>query len=354
MPAVECPGRAAYQHTVECAAAAVPVELFRDSTILVTGATGLIGGALVRVFMYLNRVQGANIKLLCPVRSIEKARQVLEGVFGRKELNVFEADIEQPLELFGEIDYIVHGAAITASRLLVSTPVEAIKSSVAGTLNLLDLAREKQVRGMVYLSSMEAFGVTDPGLDWVTEEQLGYIDLSSVRSCYGESKRMCEMACRAYQSEYGVPVSCIRLAQTFGAGILQSEGRVFKQFAAAALRGENLVLHTRGESTGNYVHIADALSAILMLLYRGTPGETYTCAGDECCVKIKELARLTSDLLSGGRSAVVIDIPEDAAKLGYAPDVKMRLSNAKLKAAGWRPRFGLADMIRDLGEDMAQ
>ena len=91
----------------------------------------------------------------------------------------------------------------------VKEPVETISSIFDGTRNVLDFAKEMKVKSMVYLSTMEVYGI--PSVDKVSENDYGYLDLSSVRTCYPEAKRLAENLCVSYLSEYGVPVKIARL-----------------------------------------------------------------------------------------------------------------------------------------------
>jgi len=351
----ECPGRTRFQKDLEYAAmGAYDFDLLKNSTVLVTGATGLVGGALVRAILCANRIRGLNARVLAPVRSLEKAKKALSGCFDRPEIRVFEADIMSPMLLHEPIDYIVHAAGVTTSKLFVTQPVETIRVSVLSCMSLLELAREKNVRGMVYLSSMEAFGVTDPALPMVSEEQIGYINPQSVRSSYSESKRMAECLCASFAHEYGVPVRAARLAQTFGAGVGEGESRAFMQFAKSALSGENIVLHTKGESYGNYVYTADCVLALLMLLTRGENGGVYTVSNESACVRIRDLASIAAETLSDPPVSVIFDIPDDPLKFGYAPDVKMHLSSKKMQALGWQAKTQLTDMFRFMAEDLSE
>lgn len=99
---------------------------------------------------------------------------------------------------------------------------------------------------------MEVYGSFTEANHNVTETELGYINPLAVRSNYPESKRLCENMCVAYYPEYKVPVKIACLLQTFGAGILSGENRVFAQFAKNAIEGKDIVLHTKGLSEGNY------------------------------------------------------------------------------------------------------
>lgn len=145
-----------------------------------------------------------------------------------------------------KVDYIFHCASVTASKVMINNPVETLLTSIDGTKNVLNFARESSCKSVVYVSSMEMYGSFAEANNNVTETELGYINPLAVRSNYPESKRLCENMCVAFWSEYGVPVKIARLSQTFGAGILSGENRVFAQFARSAIEGKDIVLHTRG------------------------------------------------------------------------------------------------------------
>ncbi|MBO4336566.1 MAG: NAD-dependent epimerase/dehydratase family protein [Lachnospiraceae bacterium] len=330
----------------DIAAKPLPFERMKGSTIVVTGATGLVGSMLVRSLACINRVHGLGMTIIPLIRSLKKA----EGMFGqllyRKDIRVICADVTDPLDIEGSVDFIIHCASVTASKTFVSKPVETIETSIRGTENILKLAREKQIKSMVYISSMEAFGITDPGLDRIREEDLGYIDVTNVRSSYSEGKRMCELLCTCYAYEYGVPVKAARLAQTFGAGVPAEESRVFAQFIKSAMAGEDIVLHTRGESFGNYCYTADAVYGILTILLLGEHSNVYTVVNPETTIRIKDMAAMVAESFSQGRSKVVFDIPVDAGMYGYAPDVTMHLCADKLMTLGWKPVYGLYDMYK--------
>ena len=322
----------------------LPFEEFRNSSFLITGATGLIGSLLVRTLLYCNRVHDLKLKIYAVVRNVEKAR----GIFGADtaELEYVVADLAgDEVEGSFDCDYVIHAAAVTTSKLMVSDPVGTIRTAIDGTEKLLKLAVEKKAKSFVYISSMEVYG--QPKTEGKTaEKDLGYIDIGTVRSCYPEGKRMCECLCNAYASQYGLNVKSARLAQTFGAGILPTENRVFAQFAKSAMNGEDIVLHTTGESEGNYVYTADAVRAILLLLVKGASGEAYNIANEESHTTIRNMAELVAEKIAGNVIRVVLDIPEDGSSLGYAPPVKMWLDASKMRALGWKPEVSLTDSYR--------
>lgn len=329
----------------------LPFEEMYGKTVLVTGATGLVGSQTMKALLTMNDICGADIHIIGIVRNRDKAERIFREM-ETDNLEYVTQDITEKIAVSGNVDYIIHAASPTSSKFFVDCPVETILAAVNGTNRILELAKEKEVRGMVYLSSMEAFGITDSRLECVREENLGYIDILNVRSSYSEGKRICECLCASYAKEYGVNVKIARLAQTFGAGILPEENRVFAQFARSAMKGEDIVLHTEGKSVGNYCYTRDVIKGILLLLIRGKKGEAYTVANGNSSMAIRDMAKLVAEKIADKPIKVVFDIPADAHVYGYAPDVKMKLNSDKLQALGWKPEVSLEDSYRRMIKSM--
>jgi dTDP-glucose 4,6-dehydratase len=322
-----------------------PLEDLKGSSVLITGATGLIGSLLVRTLACANRLKSLDIKVLALVRSEKKARAVFGELLDRGDVGVILGDVNSELSVEEPVDYILHGASPTSSKYFVESPVETIMTAIGGTRNILELARTKKVKGMVYLSSLEVYGVPDTKGGTVKEEDYGYIDPLSVRSSYSEVKRMAECLCASYAKEYGVPVKVARLSQTFGAGVTYEDGRVFAEFARCAVEKKNIVLHTAGNTLRTYCYTGDAASALFTILVKGEAGSAYNVTNKNTAVTIKEMAQIVCDTFPESGISVEFDLPEDLASFGYNPEMVIRLDTTRLEGLGWKAAVDLSDMF---------
>ena len=326
-------------------------DMLKDKSVLVTGATGLIGSQIVMSLLNASAEKDLNIKVLAAVRNKDKAEKIFKYA-DKNTLKFVVQDILQPFDIPDSVDYIIHGASMTSSKDFVDYPVETIKTALVGTENILNLAKEKNIKGMVYLSSLEVYGVVDFSIDKVDEKMFGMIDPMSVRSSYSEGKRMVECLCASYASEYDIPIKVARLCQTFGPGVSYSDNRVFAQFARSVIEGNDIVLKTDGSTERNYCYIRDAISGILTVLLKGETGEAYNVANKNTLITIRGMAEMLIDMYPESKTKLVFDIADDITKLGYNPKVKMNLDTSKLEALGWSAKVDLKDMFENLIESM--
>lgn len=325
----------------------------QGKTVLVTGATGLIGSQVVGALLSMNRLRSTGVKVIAFARSREKAEKVFGTLLEGEDLSLALGDVNQPISLEEPVDYIVHGASATSSQYFVSHPVETISTALDGTRHVLELAKQKQVRGLVYLSSLEVYGTPAADAGLIGESYSGYLDPLQVRSSYSEGKRMAECLCAAYASEYGIPVKVARLSQTFGPGVAYNDGRVFAEFARCAIEGRDIVLHTAGNTVRSYCYSRDAVNALLYILLRGNSGEAYNVTNMDTAVSIREMALLVCGLNEKGKIQLQFDMPENLASFGYNPEMVIRLDSRKLQSLGWHAEVGLQEMFRRLIGSMA-
>ena len=327
------------------------------TTFFITGATGYIGSALVRFLLGQEQktTEYSRCCIIAPVRDMDKAFRMFPAGVSFLQTDLCDKRcVEQLLSNVGSgVDYVIHCASVTASAEMIAHPVEVTESIINTTQNILKFARRIPLKSMVYLSSMEVYGsiVCRDG-QRVKEEEVcrGELEVLKTRSCYPLGKRMAENICYSYYKEYGVPVKIARLAQTFGGKLQETDNRVFAQFARAAKNGKDIVLHTRGNSMGNYCDIEDAVKGIMTILEQGTDGEAYNVVNEENTMTIRQMAELVANQVAGGKIKVVYDIADDN-HYGYASDTGLRMSGEKLRTLGWQPRKSLKEMYCDIFAD---
>lgn len=309
-----------------------------NASFLITGATGLIGSSLIRCLLALDK----SIHIIAPVRNKGKAMAMFDDLFHQVEW--MECDLAScDYDYVGKVDYIIHCAAPTSSKFFVDCPVETIRVIFEATASLLNYAHCQNVKGFVYLSSLEVYGSGLPGKK-ITEGMQGYWDVMSVRSSYPVAKRAVENLCCAYASEYGVPIKVARLTQTTGSGIAKDDNRVIAQFAKLAAKGEDIVLHTTGESARPYCYTTDCVSALLYILLKGKNGEAYNVANENTYISARGMAEFLRDNFNPSID-VRVELNDN---LGYAPVSKLDLSTEKLRALGWQPRYDMKQLFERL------
>ena len=272
----------------------------------------------------------------------------MKVVFGAecRAIDAIECNLETfDYDAIGDVDYVFHFAAPTASKYMVSHPVETANTIYGITDRLLRYASTHKIQGFVFLSSMEVYG---SGLDnsIVTEDLQGYLNIQDVRSSYPIAKRAAENLCYLYAKEYAVPVRIARLAQTSGAGVDDSDNRIINQFTRLAALKQDIVLHTTGESARPSCYTFDCITALLYIMLKGTDGEVYNVANSATYISVRGFAEYIRDNFVPS-IRVVIDINEN---MGYPPPSKLNLSTAKLEALGWKPQYSLHDIIQRMIE----
>uniref|UniRef100_I5AW65 Nucleoside-diphosphate-sugar epimerase n=1 Tax=Eubacterium cellulosolvens (strain ATCC 43171 / JCM 9499 / 6) TaxID=633697 RepID=I5AW65_EUBC6 len=324
-------------------------ERFRDTTILITGATGLIGSNFVHALAYNSREKDLNMKLILPVRNESLAKEL----FGDCPVEIFHYELGDVLGLDVPVDYVVHLASPTSSKFFMEKPVDTILANLEGNRALLDWAAAHPVKKYVELSTMEVYGFPSKGHK-VKEYELGAFETMNARNSYPIAKQAAEALCNGYYVQYGVPAVILRATQTFGPGVKYEDGRVFAEFMRCAVEKRDIVLKSDGSTERCYLYTADAVSAILVALLKGEPGQAYTVANKDTYCSIREMAELVAEEIAGSRIKVIFDIAEDVEKLGYAKTLYMDLDTGKMEALGWRSSCDLRQMYERMIESMQE
>ena len=326
------------------------LERLRDKTILVVGATGLVGGCIVDVLM---QNPARCYKVIAAGRNKERAQQKFAAYWEDESFFFAKIDVTQPViksmngmmvesvydELAEGADYIIDAASNASPNFFSREPVEVMKANINGVSHLIEYGLRHRMKRMVYVSSGEIYGEGD-GSEF-TEKSSGYVDCASVRACYPSSKRAAETLCMAYGAEYDADVVIARLSHTYGPGFTESDNRVYAQFIRNVLKGEDIVLKSKGEAFRSWLYVVDAAHAILRLLLDGERGNAYNVAHSESNISIRQLAEL---IARKANRKVVFDIPEEDAQQGNTtPITKATFNTDKLKALGWRPLFDVEE-----------
>ncbi|RGW18777.1 NAD-dependent epimerase/dehydratase family protein [Ruminococcus sp. AF13-28] len=315
-------------------------DSLKYKTILVTGATGLIGSTLIKTLIYVSQKKNLEISIMGIYRNEKKLERVYKDIDIKKVIFV-KGDVLNFPNIKEEVDYVVHAANPTSSKFFISYPVETIDTAVNGTYNALEFAKRKNVSSFVYLSSMEVYGIPSRGTK-INENNAGQFDTQKIRNCYPLSKQLCENLCSSFAMEYDLNVKNVRLTQTFGPGVEVDDGRVFAEFARCALRKKDIVLKTKGKTERSYLYTIDAVVGILLVMLKGEKGQSYNIANEKSYCSIYDMARMIGD-----NYGIKVKIDEqDISQMGYADILYMNLDTSKIKQLGWKAKYELSDMFR--------
>ena len=310
-------------------------EAFRNKKFFITGASGLVGSFLVDVLMYLNDKHGYNMDVWGTFSGPRSFTERFPDYAARQDFHAVVQDINQPIELDLEPDYIIHAASNTHPALYANNPVETIKLNINGTTNVLEFAKEKQNCRVLFLSTMEVYG-EDKTVDKFNEQNIGKIDFTYFRSCYPESKRLCETLCSAYNKEYGTDTLTARLGYIYGPTVKLNSSKADVQFLNKALSGEDIVLKSQGLQQRSYCYVADTVAALLFILLKGKTGESYNVASSKGNIMLRQFAEILAEC-SGVK--VVFDIDDNIAATGGSQVQNSTLDASKLENLGWKSCF---------------
>lgn len=316
-------------------------------TVLVTGATGLIGSNLCNELL-----KNPGIKVVALSRSREK----LERVFGKYRLNTnfsyHAQDICSSLDLSERIDCIFHAAGFTGGTAISDRPVDIILSNFDGLKNCLNFLIQQEetsgVKGRILVFSSATVYTNDTGKDRkVTEDDTeSFTKISTQNAPYTESKRMCEVLAAAYRKQYGIDSVIARIGYVYGY-CPEPPSTAFYNFMKTALQGEDIYIKNPVTARRDNIYIDDVIAGLLAVIACGQSGEAYniSSAGEKGnFAAIDEMSMILTEIINQK------GLLGKKAKVSTSASVKAResgliLANDKLKGLGWELRYNLDEGI---------
>lgn len=323
----------------------LPWDQLKNTKVLISGATGLIGTFLVDVLMQRSLLRGMNCRIYAMGRDRDMAKKRFIKYWDNEDFHFMPHDINHALGGVTDekFDYIIHLASNTHPIAYSSSPISTITTNVIGSNNLLSYAALHGCRRFIFASSNEVYGENRGDTEVFDEKYCGYTDCNTLRAGYPESKRCGEALCQAYLREKGVDVVIPRLTRSYGPTMLMSDTKAISQFIKNAINGQDIVLKSAGTQYYSYTYAADATAGLLTVMLCGKTGEAYNIADSKSDIMLKDLARLVADAC---HTKVVFEIPDDAERAGYSTATKARLDGSKAKALGWDMRYDIGRGIR--------
>ena len=298
--------------------------------VLVTGGAGFIGSHLCE------RLLAQGHEVLCADNFYTGTRQNIVPLLNHPNFEVIRHDVCFPL--YVEVDQIFNLACPASPVHYQNDPVQTVKTSVHGAINMLGLAKRLKAR-IFQASTSEVYG--NPTVHPQTEDYWGNVNPIGPRSCYDEGKRCAETLFFDYHRQHSLDIRVARIFNTYGPRMHPNDGRVVSNFIVQALRGEPITLYGDGSQTRSFCYVDDLARGIDLFMKKddGVPGPINF--GNPVEVTIKQLAE-TIVRMTGSRSQITYQpLPSDDPER-RKPDI-----SAAQALLGWNP-------IIDLEKGLAQ
>lgn len=292
--------------------------------VLVTGGTGFLGSHLV------DRLIANDDEVLCVDNMFTGDKRNIAHLLDHPQFEFLRHDVTFPLSV--EVDQIYNLACPASPFHYQFDPVQTVKTSVLGAINMLELARRLKVR-ILQASTSEVYG--DPSIHPQNESYWGNVNPIGPRACYDEGKRCAETLFFDYHRQHGIPIKVVRIFNTYGPRMNVGDGRVVSNFVVQALRGEPITIFGDGQQTRSFCYVADLIDGLVRMMDHegGLTGPVNL--GNESEFSILELAETIIEL-TGSRSELVRrPLPVDDPRQRQ-PDISLAREHLK-----WSPKTAL-------------
>lgn len=323
----------------------LPWDKLQNKSIMLSGATGLVGSFLVDVILEKDILDNLNCTVYALGRNEAKAKERFSKYVSNPHFVFISYDVKNPFvhNELGTVDYILHLASNTHPILYATDPVGTIATNIIGAQNLLAFAVEHHVERFVFASSNEVYGENRGDVELFDEDYCGYINCNTLRAGYPESKRCGEALCHAYMVQNGLDITIARLTRSYGPTMLFSDTKAISQFIKKCVADEDIVLKSTGEQYYSYTYMADAASGLLWIMLAGKRGEAYNISEEHSDITLRDIA---SFLATINGKKVVFDIPDSIEAAGYSKANKARLDGHKLLKIGWTPLYDIRSGLK--------
>ena len=303
--------------------------------ILVTGGAGFLGSHLV------DRLLNRGDEVIIADNYFTGTKRNIEHVLGHPRLETIRHDVTFPLHV--EVDQIYNLACPASPIHYQHDPVQTIKTSVHGAINMLELAQRTRAR-IFQASTSEVYG--DPTVHPQVESYWGNVNPIGIRSCYDEGKRCDETLFFDYHRQYGVDIRIARIFNTYGPRMHPNDGRVISNFIVQALKGVDITIFGDGSQTRSFCYVDDLIDGFVKFMDAATDesgGKGFSGPinlGNPGEFTMLELAEKIL-LLTGSKSKITFKpLPSDDPKQ-RCPDI--RVAGDRL---GWSPSIQLDEGLK--------
>lgn len=293
--------------------------------ILVTGGAGFIGSHLCE------RLLNSGYKVVCLDNMFTGTYDNISTFFGHPNFEFVNANVIHPFQI--EVDMIYNLACPASPIHYQYDPIMTTKTSVIGSINVLDLARRCKAR-VLQASTSEIYG--DPLQHPQTESYRGNVNTIGPRACYDEGKRVAETLFFDYKRQYGVDIRVIRIFNTYGPRMLENDGRVVSNFIVQALHNKDITIYGDGSQTRSFCYVSDLVSGMIAMMNNDNFSGPVNL-GNPCEKSIKDLAEKIVELTGSHSHIVYKELPEDDP-VRRKPDISL----AKDKLS-WEPAISLEE-----------